>query len=233
MAIDKRSWAYNGETLVWNGTDELLWSAEIYNTACLYSSNSVFWSNSGTGTRLASGIGFEEYPYAVIGFSHSANKWPNYNDLSIVVDGAGWRLFTSGGNTYNTNQYKSVRVVRGRNGYYSAQDIKDWLFDKPSNVLSASAIINSYPFVWANVTATYGYGNNENRKFKLIIDRNSSAASAYWSNNFVGCGKLSGGKTGLDSIAMWNSDDNSDKFRISNVGVYGARTFEDATGINI
>lgn len=224
------SLAFNNETLLYNNQYEMYFNVPQYEM--LYSSNTAY-SNS-AGYNLLSNADFGDYPYGVISFEQEKGvKYPNYNLVSITFNTDSWLLMNSGGENAWLNSYPSVRARR----FNLNQNTNHWLENTNENVYSSSAaMVPSIKWLWAN----YHNNNNLPTRFKLVVDVNNSAVSAFYGNlgtstgqstTFVGQGLVSGTRTGINSIILKNSPDNSDTFSIKNFRVFGASTYNIATGV--
>lgn len=222
------SLAFNNETLLYNNQYEMYFNVPQYEM--LYSGTTAY-SNS-AGYNLLSNADFADYPYGVISFEQVKSvSFPNYNLVNITFDTDSWMLMNSGGGNVWLNNYPSVRAKR----FGLGQGTNHWLENTNENVYTSSAEVgSSFKWLWAN------HYDNTHYRFKLVVDVNNSAVSAFYGNTgtstgqatvFVGQGLVSGSRTGIKSITLKNSSDNSDTFSIRNFRVFGASTYNIATGV--
>lgn len=226
MTIINNSLAYSGETLVYNNEYELLWPEEVLPYEILFEDNGIYYSHAlQDATYISAGAYFGDKRYGVVSFDHSGKTACKQNELFIdLKQSESWSVFNFTAN----GQYKGVRSI-------SPLELipnKDTWFTPANNSIVSGQYIAplspNYTTVWWNDTR---YLQSNNIRFKLIIDTYQSAASAYWSGNYAGSGTLDGNISALNDFRLYHSEDDSDKFRISNIKIYKTNDFNVATGL--
>lgn len=226
MTIINNSLAYSGETLVYNNEYELLWPEEVLPYEIIFEDDGIYYSHAlQEATYVSAGAYFGDKRYGVVSFDHSGKTACKQNELFIDLhQSQSWNVLNFSANT----QYKGVR---GISPVESLPNRNTWFTPADNTIVSGQYIAALSPnsiTEWWNDTK---YMQNNNIRFKLIVDSYESAASAYWYGNYAGSGTLNGNVSALNDFRLYHSQDDSDQFRISNIKIYKTDDFNVATGL--
>lgn len=226
MTIINNSLAYSGETLVYNNECELLWPEEVLPYEILFEDDGIYYSHAlQTATYISAGAYFGDKRYGVVSFDHSGKTACKQNQIFIDLhQSQSWSVLNFSANT----QYKGVRGISPAE---TLPNRNTWFTPADNTIVSGQYIAPLSPnhvTEWWNDTK---YMQNNNIRFKLIVDTYQSAASAYWAGNYAGSGTLNGNVSALNDFRLYHSEDDSDKFRISNIKIYKTNDFNVATGL--
>lgn len=182
----------------------MVWVAEPEQTSALYYSTDSVWS--GRSETISINKPCTAFQYVAIQFNQSGYGGSSPEAQSYNINGFGWNMRWH----YTIGNYKPLR----NGGSYTAIN---------SNTGTDTVDTTALRYY-------KGVAENANAKFKLVVDRNTNIASAFWNNTVVCKGSVNA-STAITTI-YHGSDQNYTPRNVGRIRCGGFKNLSDAAAWN-